>query len=293
MWIAEHWRDYELIDCAECERLERWGEQILIRPEQQIPPSMRRSSDNRWVRFNGCYAADRAGQGHWRQNDLPESWTISYGPLTFLISTLSFKHTGLFPEQAANWEFARRQIQNAGRPIRVLNLFAYTGGATLACAAAGASVCHVDASKGMVARARENARLSHLENAPIRWIVDDCGKFVKREIRRGRKYDALILDPPAYGHGPSGERWSIGKDLRPFLEQAVQLLSDAPLFIIINSYTTWFLADMLKELLKDVVQSRYGGHADVQELGLPITKKDNMVLPCGTTGRWSSTKTEI
>ena len=198
---------------------------------------------------------------------------------------MNFKHTGLFPEQAANWDFAQQQIQNAGREINVLNLFAYTGGATVACAAAGAKVCHVDAAKGMVAWARENARLSHLSDAPIRWIVDDCAKFVEREIRRGRRYDALIMDPPSYGRGPSGEVWKLEENLYPFLELVVQVLSDQPLFIIINSYTTGLAPSVLGYLLDTLVTKKYGGHTECQELGLPVTAS-GLALPCGATGRW-------
>ena len=198
---------------------------------------------------------------------------------------MNFKHTGLFPEQAANWDFAMERIRNAGRPINVLNLFAYTGGATVACAAAGAKVCHVDAAKGMVSWARENAKLSGLEQAPVRWIVDDCAKFVEREIRRGRRYDALIMDPPSYGRGPSGEIWKLEENLYPFLELVVQVLSDQPLFVLINSYTTGLAPAVLTYLLDTLVTKRHGGHTDSQELGLPVTAS-GLVLPCGATGRW-------
>ena len=198
---------------------------------------------------------------------------------------MNFKHTGLFPEQAANWDFAQEQIRNAGRPVSVLNLFGYTGGATVACAAAGAQVCHVDAARGMVAWGRENAKLSGLEQAPIRWIVDDCGKFVEREIRRGRRYDAVIMDPPSYGRGPSGEVWKLEENLYPFLELVVQVLSDRPLFFLINSYTTGLAPSVLGYLLDTLVTRRYGGHTECGELGLPVTAS-GLVLPCGSTGRW-------
>ena len=200
---------------------------------------------------------------------------------------MNFKHTGLFPEQAANWDFAQEQIRRAGRPISVLNLFAYTGGATVACAAAGASVCHVDAARGMVSWARENARSSHLEDAPIRWIVDDCAKFVEREIRRGRRYDAIIMDPPSYGRGPSGEVWRLEENLYPFVELVSGVLSDDPLFIVLNSYTTGLAPSVLTYILETLISKRFGGHTVSDELGLPVTQS-GLVLPCGATGRWTS-----
>ncbi len=216
---------------------------------------------------------------------MPDNWQIRYDDLTFKIGAMNFKHTGLFPEQAANWDFARDMIKKAGRPVNVLNLFAYTGGATVACASAGAQVCHVDAAKGMVAWAKENAKLSGLEKAPVRWIVDDCAKFVEREIRRGRRYDAIIMDPPSYGRGPSGEIWKLEENLYPFLELVVQVLSDKPLFFIINSYTTGLAPSVLGYLLDTLVTKKYGGHAECGELGLPVTAS-GLVLPCGSTGRW-------
>ena len=211
---------------------------------------------------------------------------MSYGALTFNIKPMNFKHTGLFPEQAANWDFAMEQIKNAGRPVRVLNLFAYTGGATVACAAAGASVCHVDAAKGMVQWARENARSSGLENAPIRWIVDDCGKFVEREIRRGRKYDAVIMDPPSYGRGPTGEVWKLEDSLYPFVELVSGVLSDDPLFIILNSYTTGLAPGVVTYILETLISKEFGGHTVSDELGLPVTRT-GLALPCGAAGRWT------
>ncbi len=231
---------------------------------------------------------------------MPERWTIRYGGLTFNIKPMNFKHTGLFPEQAANWDFAQEQIRRAGRPIRVLNLFAYTGGATVACAAAGASVCHVDAARGMVSWARENARSSGLEDAPIRWIVDDCAKFVEREIRRGRQYDAIIMDPPSYGRGPTGEVWRLEENLYPFVELVRgvlsdqplfvilnSVLSDQPLFVILNSYTTGLAPSVVTYILETLLSRKFGGRTDSQELGLPVTES-GLVLPCGATGRWSS-----
>ena len=240
MRAATRWKDYELIDAADGERLK----------------------------------------------PLPDVWEIGYGSLRFRLKPMGFKHTGLFPEQAANWDWAREQIQKAGRPISVLNLFAYTGGATVACAAAGAKVCHVDAAKGMVQWARENAKSSGLEDAPIRWIVDDCGKFVEREIRRGRKYDAIIMDPPSYGRGPTGEVWKLEENLYPFVELVSGVLSDDPLFIILNSYTTGLAPSVVTYILETVVSKKFGGHTVSDELGLPVTQT-GLVLPCGATGRWS------
>lgn len=284
MWLADQWKDYELLDCGRGEKLERWGDKILVRPDPQAIWNTPRTLRG-WKVNDGRYSRSHTGGGHWDKRGLPQHWTIRYGSLTFQVGPMNFKHTGLFPEQAANWDFAQQQIQNAGREISVLNLFAYTGGATVACAAAGAKVCHVDAAKGMVAWARENARLSHLSDAPIRWIVDDCAKFVEREIRRGRRYDALIMDPPSYGRGPSGEVWKLEENLYPFLELVVQVLSDQPLFIIINSYTTGLAPSVLGYLLDTLVTKKYGGHTECQELGLPVTAS-GLALPCGATGRW-------
>ena len=223
----------------------------------------------------------------WVKKDLPEHWQVKYKELTLNVKPMNFKHTGIFPEQAANWDFAMDQIRHAGRPINVLNLFAYTGAATIACAAAGASVCHVDAAKGMVSWARENARSSGLEDAPIRWIVDDCAKFVEREIRRGRRYDAVIMDPPSYGRGPSGEIWKLEENLYPFLELVVQVLSDKPLFFLINSYTTGLAPSVLTYMMETLLTKKYGGHTVSDELGLPATDS-GLVLPCGAAGRWTS-----
>ena len=284
MWLANNWKDYELLDCGRGEKLERWGDKILVRPDPQAiwntPRTLRE-----WKVNDGRYSRSCTGGGHWDKRSLPQHWTVRYGSLTFQVGPMNFKHTGLFPEQAANWDFAQEQIANAGREINVLNLFAYTGGATVACAAAGAKVCHVDAAKGMVAWAKENARLSHLSDAPVRWIVDDCAKFVEREIRRGRRYDALIMDPPSYGRGPSGEVWKLEENLYPFLELVVKVLSDQPLFVIINSYTTGLAPSVLGYLLDTLVTKKYGGHTECQELGLPVTAS-GLALPCGATGRW-------
>ena len=245
--------------------------------------------DRRWLDFDARYARSNSGGGQWSRNRLPERWQIRYRELTFNVKPMNFKHTGVFPEQAANWDFIDAQIRSAGRRINVLNLFAYTGGATLAAAAAGASVCHVDAAKGMVAWAKENAASSGLSEAPIRWIVDDCAKFVEREIKRGRRYDAVIMDPPSYGRGPSGEIWKLEKDLYPFVKLVAGVLSDEPLFFIINSYTTGLAPSVLTCLLKTVIEPRFGGHTESDELGLPVTDS-GLVLPCGATGRWTSKK---
>lgn len=284
MWLADQWKDYELLDCGRGEKLERWGDKLLVRPDPQAIWNTPRTLRG-WKANDGRYSRSNTGGGHWDKRGLPQHWTVRYGSLTFQVGPMNFKHTGLFPEQAANWDFAQEQIRRAGREINVLNLFAYTGGATVACAAAGAKVCHVDAAKGMVAWAKENARLSHLSDAPIRWIVDDCAKFVEREIRRGRRYDALIMDPPSYGRGPSGEVWKLEDNLYPFLELVVQVLSDQPLFIIINSYTTGLAPSVLGYLLDTLVTKKYGGHSECQELGLPVTAS-GLALPCGATGRW-------
>ena len=284
MWIADKWNDYEVIDTSDGEKLERWGKYTLVRPDPQVIWNTPKT-DRRWRNYDGRYARSNTGGGKWNEHKLPERWQVKYGPLVFNVKPMNFKHTGVFPEQAANWDFSMEQIKNAGRHVNVLNLFAYTGGATLAAAAAGASVCHVDAAKGMVAWARENARSSGLEDAPIRWIIDDCAKFVEREIKRGRRYDAIIMDPPSYGRGPSGEIWKLEKDLYPFLELVMGVLSDDPLFVIINSYTTGLAPSVLGYMMDTLITKKYGGHTECQELGLPVTHS-GLTLPCGSTGRW-------
>ena len=235
MWIADGWKDYEVIDCSKGEKLERWGKYILLRPDPQVIWDTEKTAPQ-WKKLNGHYHRSSKGGGEWEFFHLPEQWSINYKELTFQLKPFSFKHTGLFPEQAANWDWFGEKIKNAGRPVKVLNLFAYTGGATLAAAKAGASVTHVDASKGMVAWAKENARSSNLESAPIRWIVDDCVKFVERELRRGNHYDAIIMDPPSYGRGPKGEIWKIEDAIFPLVKLCAGLLSENPLFFLINSY---------------------------------------------------------
>ena len=286
MRTAKDWKEFEVIDTSSGEKLERWGDQLLVRPDPQAIWNTPRTHRG-WKHPHGRYARSSSGGGQWEKKDMPERWTIRYGGLTFNIKPMNFKHTGLFPEQAANWDFAMEQIRRAGRPIRVLNLFAYTGGATVACAKAGASVCHVDAAKGMVAWARENARLSGLEDAPIRWIVDDCGKFVEREIRRGKTYDAIIMDPPSYGRGPGGEVWKLEDNLYDFVKLCAGVLSERPLFVLINSYTTGLAPSVLGYLLHLLVGAKYGGKCTWDELGLPVTET-GLALPCGATGRWCS-----
>ena len=286
MWLADNWKDYEVLDTSNGEKLERWGNYLLVRPDPQVVWNTPHTNPG-WKKKNGHYHRSRQGVGEWEFFSLPQQWSIHYGKLTFQLKPFSFKHTGLFPEQAANWDWFSNLIQNANRPIKVLNLFAYTGGATLAAAAAGASVTHVDASKGMVAWAKENAASSGLSDAPIRWIVDDCQKFVEREIRRGNHYDAIIMDPPSYGRGPKGEIWKIEDAIHPLVSLCSQLLSDKPLFFLINSYTTGFAASVLTYLLGLEVVSKFGGHVVSDEIGLPVTQS-GLVLPCGSSGRWTS-----
>ncbi len=285
MWIADQWKEYELIDCSKGEKLERWGDRLLVRPDPQAIWATPRTHKG-WRAPDARYARSHTGGGQWASKKVPERWALHYKDLTFQVGLMNFKHTGIFPEQAANWDWARQQIAAAGRPVSVLNLFAYTGGATVACAAAGASVCHVDAAKGMVQWAKENARASGLEDRPIRWIVDDCAKFVEREIRRGRRYDAIIMDPPSYGRGPSGEVWKLEENLYPFVELVSGVLSDDPLFVILNSYTTGLAPSVLTYILQSVVGGRFGGHTVSDELGLPVTVS-GLALPCGATGRWT------
>lgn len=284
MWIADNWNDYEVLDASRGEKLERWGDYLLIRPDPQIiwdTPRDRRG----WKRCNAHYHRSAKGGGEWEFFDLPQQWNIRYGKLTFNLKPFSFKHTGLFPEQAANWDWFGGLIRRAGRPVKVLNLFAYTGGATLAAAAAGAAVTHVDASKGMVAWARENAASSGLAGAPIRWIVDDCAKFVQREIRRQNRYDAVIMDPPSYGRGPKGEIWKIEEAIHPLISQCARLLSEDPLFFLVNSYTTGLAPAVLTYMIASELR-KLGGNVRSEEIGLPVTDS-GLILPCGAAGRWS------
>ena len=285
MWLADAWKDYEVLDTSGGEKLERWGKYVLVRPDPQVIWNTPKD-DPLWRKYDARYARSSTGGGKWANLRLPEHWQVKYRELTFNVKPMNFKHTGVFPEQAANWDFIMDTIRGAGRPINALNLFAYTGGATLACAAAGASVCHVDAAKGMVAWAKENAKSSGLEDRPIRWIVDDCAKFVEREIRRGRRYDAIIMDPPSYGRGPSGEIWKLEENLWPFVQLVSQVLSDKPLFVIINSYTTGLAPSVVGYIMDSIFTKRFGGHSECGELGLPV-KDSGLVLPCGSTGRWT------
>ncbi len=282
MRISDKWTDYELIDTANGERLERWGDVTLIRPDPQI--IWKNIGDApEWQSAHARYIRSDKGGGAWDyRRKLSESWQISYGNLRFMVKPTGFKHTGLFPEQAVNWDYCSEMIHGANRPINVLNLFAYTGGATLACAAAGASVCHCDAVKGMVDWARTNAKLSGLEDKPIRWIVDDANKFIRREIRRGTKYDGVILDPPSYGRGTNGEMWKLEDNIFDLMEEITQLLSDKPLFVLLNSYTTGLSASVMSYLLKMTIGKRFDIEVQSEEIGLPV-KQTGLPLPCGST----------
>ena len=285
MKISTDWKDYECLDAGNGEKLERWGSVILRRPD---PQAMWEVEDySLWKNVDGFYHRTNKGGGYWDfYSKLSDYWTISYKNLTFKVSPTNFKHTGLFPEQAANWDFMMNKIKNANRPIKVLNLFGYTGGATVACSKAGAElVVHVDAARGMVEWAKENAKLSSVQDNYIRFLVDDCLKFVEREIRRGNKYDAIVMDPPSYGRGPSGEVWKLEKNLEELVSRCTLLLSDNPLFFLINAYTTGVSSTVLYNILKLTVGKTYGGIIDAGEIGLPISKND-LVLPCGIYGRW-------
>ena len=285
MRYTKDWKDYELLDCSGGERLERWGNVVLIRPDPQVIWNTPKEHPL-WHRADARYVRSKEGGGHWEcRRQLPEAWDINYKDLQFKISPTGFKHTGLFPEQAVNWDMMREKITGAGRSIKVLNLFAYTGGATLAAASAGASVCHVDAAKGMVHWARENAELSSLAERPIRWIVDDCAKFVEREIRRGNTYDAIIMDPPSYGRGPGGEVWKLEDQIYDLVKLCTGVLSDEPLFFLLNSYTTGLSASAMAYVL-GVNMQKFGGGVSAEEIGLPVTAS-GMVLPCGSSAIWS------
>ena len=283
MWISDQWKDYIVVDTSEGEKLELWGKYSLVRPDPQVIWKSEKK-DPLWRRADAHYTRSRSGGGSWNENRLPESWTVGYRDLTFQIKPMGFKHTGLFPEQAANWDWFRSLIEKAGRPIRVLNLFAYTGGATVAAAKAGASVCHVDASKGMVAAAKENARLSGLADASIRYIVDDCKKFIEREIRRGSFYDGIIIDPPSYGRGPTGEVWKIEESIDDFVALTARVLSEKPLFYLLNSYTTGLSASTMKYIVGLRICNKFGGKIEADELGLPV-KNSGYALPCGSSVR--------
>ncbi|MBO4510627.1 MAG: class I SAM-dependent methyltransferase [Lachnospiraceae bacterium] len=300
MWVADNWKDYEVLDCSSGEKLERWGKYRLLRPDPQVIWSTPKNP-SLWEKLNAHYHRSSKGGGEWEFFDLPEQWTIGYRELKFNLKPFSFKHTGLFPEQAVNWDWMRSRLRLAldkepDRNFKVLNLFAYTGGATVACAAEGyfgdphnshINVTHVDASKGMVGWAKENAAISGLENAPIRYLVDDCQKFIEREIRRGNKYDAIIMDPPSYGRGPKGEIWKLEESLYPFVELCSKVLNKNPLFFLINSYTTGLQPAVLSYMLNTLLVKRYKGKVEADEIGLPVTES-GLVLPCGASGRWMS-----
>lgn len=286
MWIANNWKDYEVLDTSSGEKLERWGKYLLVRPDPQVIWNTPHEHPG-WKKKNGHYHRSSKGGGEWEFINLPDEWSISYKDLTFHLKPFSFKHTGLFPEQAVNWDWFSNLIAHAGRPVKVLNLFAYTGGATVSAAKAGAQVTHVDASKGMVSWAKENAAASGLADAPIRWLVDDCTKFVEREIRRGNHYDGIIMDPPSYGRGPKGEIWKIEENIFPFVELTAKLLSDKPLFFLINSYTTGLQPAVLSYMLNLTVKKQFGGTVAAEEIGLPVSGT-GLVLPCGASGRWQA-----
>lgn len=285
MWICNDWKDYEIIDVSCGEKLERWGDYLLIRPDPQAIWHTKKEHDG-WYHPNAHYHRSKKGGGSWEFIDLPKQWQISYKNLNFELKPFSFKHTGLFPEQAVNWDYMTDKIIKAGRPVKVLNLFAYTGGATVACAKAGAHVTHVDASKGMVTWAKENATASGLKDAPIRYLVDDCMKFVEREIRRGNHYDAILMDPPSYGRGPGGEVWKIEEKIHDLVKLCAKLLSDNPVFFIINSYTTGLQPAVLSYIINTEITAYFGGKVRADEIGLPVTS-NGLTFPCGCSARWS------
>ena len=285
MRVADGWKDYELLDCSDGERLERWGDIILIRPDPQVIWKTPKKHPM-WKNANARYLRSSKGGGHWEVlRKTPDSWSIKYKELSLNVKTMGFKHTGIFPEQAVNWDYTAELIKKAGRPVRVLNLFSYTGGATVACLKAGAQVVHVDASKGMVAWAKENAVASSVADRPVRWIVDDCIKFVQREIRRGNKYDIIIMDPPSYGRGPGGEVWKLEDEVYSFVELCTKVLSDDPLMVLINSYTTGLSPAVMQYILGALVVPKFGGEVTGSEIGLPVTRT-GMVLPCGASAIW-------
>ena len=285
MRYTSDWKDYELLDCSSGERLERWGNVTLIRPDPQVIWKTPKKHPA-WRRADAVYHRSSSGGGNWEiKNKIPSFWSIGYGDLNFNIKTMGFKHTGIFPEQAVNWDYTAKLIKNAGRPVKVLNLFAYTGGATVACLKAGAEVVHVDASKGMVQWAKENAVASGVADRKVRWIVDDCVKFVQREIRRGNKYDIIIMDPPSYGRGPGGEIWKLENEVYSFVELCSQVLSDNPIMVLINSYTTGLSPAVMQYILGALIKPKFGGVAESDEIGLPVTQT-GMILPCGASAIW-------
>ena len=287
MNVANNWKDYKILDMANGQKLEKWGNIILSRPDPQIIWK-EKTFPSKWKEANATYHRSKTGGGSWEYNKkVPEQWQIKYKELTFNIKPMGFKHTGLFPEQAVNWDWMIQKIKNSKREIKVLNLFAYTGGATVACSYAGASVCHVDSSKGMVSWAKENATSSGLSERPVRYIVDDVVKFVNREIRRGNKYDAIIMDPPSYGRGANGEVWQFENNIYDLVELCTKVLSEQPLFFLINSYTTGISSKVLENILYLTVSKKYKGNVSSGEVGLPM-ENSKLVLPCGIYGRWES-----
>ncbi len=285
MRTPQSWKDYELLDCSQGERLERWGDIILIRPDPQVIWKTDKKHPL-WRKANARYHRSNSGGGKWENySRIPAEWNVSYENLTFHIKTMGFKHTGLFPEQAVNWDYMTELIKKAGRPVKVLNLFAYTGGATIACLKAGASVTHVDASKGMVQWARENAELSGVSDKPVRWLIDDCIKFVQREIRRGNKYDIIIMDPPSYGRGPGGEVWKLEDEVYNFVSLCSEIVSDDALAMFINSYTTGLAPSVMQYILGSIMVPKFGGKVSSDEIGIPVTSS-KMILPCGATAIW-------
>jgi len=286
VWTTNEWKDYSILDASNGEKLEKWGNYFLIRPDPQVIWNTKKEL-NEWAKPNAHYFRSATGGGKWEFFNLPEVWQIKYKDLTFNLKPMNFKHTGIFPEQAVNWDWIREKIKSANREIKVLNLFAYTGGATIACAKEGALVCHIDSAKGMVAWAKENAKSSGLENAPIRYIVDDCIKFVEKEIRRGNKYDAIIMDPPSFGRGPNGEVWKIEQQLYSLLNKCVEIMSDKPLFFLLNSYTTGLSPSTMEYMLGITVGKKYRGKCQANEIGLKV-KSIGLMLPCGSSARWQS-----
>ena len=285
MRYTTDWKDYELIDCSGGERLERWGDITLIRPDPQVIWNTPKKN-SLWKKADAVYHRSNSGGGSWEvKNKIPDFWSIGYKDLSFNVKTMGFKHTGIFPEQAVNWDYTAQLIKNAGRPVKVLNLFAYTGGATVAALNAGADVVHVDASKGMVLWAKENAALSGVADKKVRWIVDDCIKFVQREIRRGNKYDIIIMDPPSYGRGRGGEVWKLENEVYNFVELCSQVLSDNPIMVLINSYTTGLSPAVMQYILGSVIKPKYNGIVESDEIGLPVTST-GMILPCGASAIW-------
>lgn len=285
MRYSSFWKDYELLDCSDGEKLEKWGKVILIRPDPQVIWKTEKKHPL-WKKADAVYHRSNSGGGNWEvRNKIPDFWKIGYRDLSFNVKTMGFKHTGIFPEQAVNWDYIGDEIKNSGRHIKVLNLFAYTGGATVACLKAGADVVHVDASKGMVSWAKENASLSSVADRNVRWIVDDCVKFVQREIRRNNKYDVIIMDPPSYGRGPGGEVWKLENEVFNFVKLCSEVLSDNPLAVLINSYTTGLSPAVMQYILGSTVAEKYKGNVSSSEIGLPVTQS-GMILPCGATAIW-------